>query len=181
MINIDGVIYGNFRCDISGMDLNRQWKVPSRLLHPQIWALKNQLYKLAKMDNFCSFIDLHGHSKKLNTFFYSCREDPESCRVLPMIMSKLTPILHFPECTFGIDRTKENTARAFVYEASKKVNCMTLEISFFGTDRLKREKKPIEIAPYRLKHFKELSNALLEALLIFDGAKTHSQISKTII
>lgn len=26
MINVDGVIFGNFRCDLSGMDLNRCWK-----------------------------------------------------------------------------------------------------------------------------------------------------------
>jgi hypothetical protein len=37
MINIDGVIYGNFRCDVSGVDLNRQWKEPSRYLHPHIY------------------------------------------------------------------------------------------------------------------------------------------------
>ena len=26
MINIDGVIYGNYRCSLSGFDLNRTWK-----------------------------------------------------------------------------------------------------------------------------------------------------------
>ena len=26
MINIDGVIYGNYRCSLSGVDLNRTWK-----------------------------------------------------------------------------------------------------------------------------------------------------------
>jgi murein tripeptide amidase MpaA len=26
MVNVDGVIYGNFRCDITGFDLNRRWK-----------------------------------------------------------------------------------------------------------------------------------------------------------
>ena len=26
MINVDGVIYGNFRCDVTGVDLNRRWK-----------------------------------------------------------------------------------------------------------------------------------------------------------
>lgn len=36
MINVDGVIYGNFRCDITGLDLNRRWKDTSRLMHPQV-------------------------------------------------------------------------------------------------------------------------------------------------
>lgn len=26
MVNVDGVIYGNFRCDVTGVDLNRRWK-----------------------------------------------------------------------------------------------------------------------------------------------------------
>jgi cytosolic carboxypeptidase protein 2/3 len=26
MVNVDGVIYGNFRCDVSGVDLNRRWR-----------------------------------------------------------------------------------------------------------------------------------------------------------
>lgn len=28
MVNVDGVIYGNFRCDLIGFDLNRCWKAP---------------------------------------------------------------------------------------------------------------------------------------------------------
>lgn len=26
MINVDGVVYGNFRCDVTGVDLNRRWR-----------------------------------------------------------------------------------------------------------------------------------------------------------
>jgi murein tripeptide amidase MpaA len=26
MLNPDGVIHGNYRCDLSGMDLNRRWR-----------------------------------------------------------------------------------------------------------------------------------------------------------
>lgn len=37
MINVDGVIYGNFRCDLTGVDLNRKWKETSKLLYPQIF------------------------------------------------------------------------------------------------------------------------------------------------
>ena len=34
MINPDGVIYGNFRTNLAGFDLNRQWQEPDRWLHP---------------------------------------------------------------------------------------------------------------------------------------------------
>lgn len=47
MINIDGVIYGNFRCDLAGMDLNRNWKSPTKLLHPHIVAIKDEIARLS--------------------------------------------------------------------------------------------------------------------------------------
>lgn len=40
MVNVDGVIYGNYRCDIAGFDLNRTWNNPDKYLQPQIWAIK---------------------------------------------------------------------------------------------------------------------------------------------
>jgi len=41
MVNIDGVIYGNSRCDISGSDGNRKWtKNPNTFLYPIISAIK---------------------------------------------------------------------------------------------------------------------------------------------
>jgi len=29
MLNPDGVIHGNYRCDLAGVDLNRRWRTPS--------------------------------------------------------------------------------------------------------------------------------------------------------
>ena len=41
MTNLDGTIYGNFRCDLAGFDTNRNWRKPSLNLHPQIYHIKN--------------------------------------------------------------------------------------------------------------------------------------------
>lgn len=41
MLNIDGVINGSYRCNLAGVDLNRQWSDPNRRLHPSIFSLKN--------------------------------------------------------------------------------------------------------------------------------------------
>jgi hypothetical protein len=41
MLNPDGVIYGNYRSSIMGVDLNRRWKNPSKYLHPTIYYSKN--------------------------------------------------------------------------------------------------------------------------------------------
>ena len=40
MLNIDGVINGNYRADLSGHDLNRQYISPSKISHPTIYHLK---------------------------------------------------------------------------------------------------------------------------------------------
>jgi len=81
MINPDGVIFGNFRCTLSGQDINRQWKTPNEFLNPESFYLKNYIKNAAKSGEvFEMFIDLHGHSKKCDIFNYGCylEEDIDS-------------------------------------------------------------------------------------------------------
>lgn len=40
MINVDGVMYGNYRCSLSGIDLNRTWKRIEPTLFPEVAAMK---------------------------------------------------------------------------------------------------------------------------------------------
>lgn len=40
MLNPDGVINGNTRCNLAGVDLNRQWIEPNKKLHPSIFHMK---------------------------------------------------------------------------------------------------------------------------------------------
>ena len=40
MLNPDGVILGNYRCSLSGHDLNRAYPAPHAELHPEICAVK---------------------------------------------------------------------------------------------------------------------------------------------
>ncbi len=40
MLNPDGVINGNTRCNLAGVDLNRQWIEPNKKLHPSIYHTK---------------------------------------------------------------------------------------------------------------------------------------------
>ena len=75
MVNIDGVIYGNSRCDLSGTDINRRWtRNPNKHMYPIISAIRT-LFNRLKMDEyeFDYFIDLHGHSRQLGTFIYGCK------------------------------------------------------------------------------------------------------------
>lgn len=45
MLNADGVINGNSRCNLAGVDLNRCWIDPSRKLHPEIYHMKKMVQK----------------------------------------------------------------------------------------------------------------------------------------
>lgn len=72
MVNPDGVIYGNFRTNLSGFDLNRQWLSPNRWLHPEVYFVSKIIFGSTNVE-FC--IDFHGHSKKLNSFIYACTNE----------------------------------------------------------------------------------------------------------
>ena len=49
MVNVDGVIYGNSRCDINGTDINRKWtKNPNKFIYPIVSAVKNMFTTLVQ-------------------------------------------------------------------------------------------------------------------------------------
>ena len=62
MVNVDGVINGNYRSNISGNDVNRQWFFPSKKFHPEIYHLKEDILSNKKYVKF--FLDIHAHSRK---------------------------------------------------------------------------------------------------------------------
>ena len=64
MLNPDGVINGNYRCSLSGCDLNRRWKTPSKKLQPTIYAIKKLIKQINEERQVILFCDLHGHSRK---------------------------------------------------------------------------------------------------------------------
>lgn len=47
MINIDGVVIGNARSSLIGIDLNRRWSDPNIYMHPEIFYVKENLKKLS--------------------------------------------------------------------------------------------------------------------------------------
>ena len=68
MVNPDGVIHGNSRAEITGVDPNRVWKKPSKTVTPTVHQIKKQI--LSSRDETSLILDLHSHSKKLGCFFY---------------------------------------------------------------------------------------------------------------
>ena len=55
MINVDGVIVGNYRTSLSGNDLNRRYLEPNRKLHPEIYAIKTLMGDLVAGKYKCNW------------------------------------------------------------------------------------------------------------------------------
>ena len=137
MLNPDGVINGNYRCSLAGCDLNRRWKFPSRQLQPTIYHTKRLIKKVHMERTLVMYCDLHGHSRKPNIFMYGCdiKGSPEETRVFPLLLSKISPLFDFSSSRFGVQKSKEATARVAVFKELK--NCplvYTIESTFSGLD-----------------------------------------------
>lgn len=96
MVNVDGVIYGNSRCDISGNDINRKWtRNPNKFIYPIISGIKGIFNKLVQEEyQIDYFIDFHGHSRKMGAFIYGCKtydelESRQTAWILSRINSKV--------------------------------------------------------------------------------------------
>ena len=72
MLNPDGVIVGNYRCNLNGLDLNRQWANPSSKNSTEIFAMKEMVKKTLECREIFLFVDIHGHSREKNLFIYGC-------------------------------------------------------------------------------------------------------------
>ena len=49
-LNPDGVLCGNYRNSIAGVDLNRQWIQPEEEFHPEIYPVKNLLKRYTEVE-----------------------------------------------------------------------------------------------------------------------------------
>lgn len=46
MINVDGVIIGNYRSSMAGNDLNRRYIDPDARFHPEVCGVKDLIHEL---------------------------------------------------------------------------------------------------------------------------------------
>lgn len=167
MLNPEGVLCGNFRCSLTGTDLNRRWDNPDEVLHSQIYYLKNLLKKLvSEKKEILVFCDLHGHNKKNNAFIYGCNKAANGgfcswtkVRLLPRMIAMKSPLFSYRDCMFRVDFDKQRTARVVVWKEFAVTNSFTLESSSFGY------KRGDEICPYAVDDYYGLGEALLQSLL----------------
>ncbi|CAM9668975.1 unnamed protein product [Ectocarpus sp. 4 AP-2014] len=168
MLNPDGVAFGNNRCSLAGVDLNRQWKRPSRALHPTVFWLKQHIRQEQAKKGVAMYIDLHGHSRKMNIFMYGADEKRRgvscpSARVFPKLLSwnRLgRKYVSFKECSFAVKKGREATARVVVARDLGIGNSYTVESTFCGVDF-----GPLKDHHLNSDHLQEAGVAICDALL----------------
>eukprot|EP00752_Nemacystus_decipiens_P005218 g4737.t1 len=168
MLNPDGVAFGNNRCSLAGVDLNRQWKRPSRALHPTVFWLKQHIRQEQAKKGVAMYIDLHGHSRKMNIFMYGADEKRRgvscpSARVFPKLLSwnRLgRKYVSFKDCSFAVKKGREATARVVVARDLGIGNSYTVESTFCGVDF-----GPLKNHHLNTDHLQEAGVAICDALL----------------
>lgn len=154
MLNIDGVVNGNARADLSGYDPNRKWTDPSRIYQPIIHNIK----KIIEKDSVEMVLDLHSHSRKLGTFFY-CNSSPHysnTIKIFPMMVCKNDDRFDFRSNRFrGGNNT---TARRVFYDILKIPYIYTIESSLFGYQK----EGDFRIIPYQPEDYREMGQTVLK-------------------
>lgn len=154
MLNVDGVIYGNFRTNLAGYDINRQWLSTDKWLNPEVHAMKKLILKNPNIE---FVLDLHGHSKKFNSFIYACKQENRfNEKIFPYLMSR-NALFKVESCTYGLTKDKLSTARAFI-KARGIHHIYTLETSFYGYGGEN------EYYRFESKHFDSLGETIVLAL-----------------
>ncbi|XP_030071192.1 cytosolic carboxypeptidase 3 isoform X2 [Microcaecilia unicolor] len=143
MLNPDGVIVGNYRCSLTGRDLNRNFRSILKDSFPIVYCTRKMIKRVMAEWEVLLYCDLHGHSRKQNVFMYGCssRDGGGSrCqtsylegKVFPLMLSKNNPDkFSFTGCKFKVQKGKEGTGRVTMWKMGIN-NSYTMESSFCGS------------------------------------------------
>lgn len=124
-LNPDGVVCGNYRNSVAGVDLNRQWVTPDEMYQPEVFWTKGLLKKMCEVEKrqIWIYCDLHGHSKKKNCFFYGCNTAANGgflswtiVRLLPRIFAQKSHMFNLRDCRFKVEPYKFGTGRVVAWK-----------------------------------------------------------------
>lgn len=163
MLNIDGVIYGNYRLNILGKDMNRLW-ISSLATSPDecdpsslyINNIIDMLKKTLSCRNIYFYCDFHGHAGKQNFFLYGCqKEGMENFHKKFMeIYSKKNNIFSLNDCIHKIMPNKMNTCRALLKNKFNIDLSYCLETSMYSY-KIKGESDK-KINPFTIEKYKQI-------------------------
>ncbi|CAD8050123.1 unnamed protein product [Paramecium sonneborni] len=136
MLNPDGVIVGNFRNGLSGVDLNRQFLETDMTLLPEVKALKDLIQD--NSTKLIGYLEFHGHQVRKNIFLYGPQSSNQNydSKLFPLILQQRLESFRYKSCEFGIPKFKFGTARAYANNFVD-VFCYTIEASFCGYQKVK--------------------------------------------
>ncbi|XP_047676108.1 cytosolic carboxypeptidase 2 isoform X1 [Tachysurus fulvidraco] len=138
MLNPDGVVVGNYRCSLTGRDMNRNYRTLLKESFPCVWYTRNMVKRLLAEREVVLYCDLHGHSRKNNVFMYGCTDRKDTSlhlqeRVFPLMMSKnANDKFSFRSCKFKMQKGKEGTGRIVMWRLGIR-NSYTMESTFGGS------------------------------------------------
>jgi len=133
IVNVDGVIYGNSRCTLAGLDPNRVWNDPNPILHPEVFCMRQYLQTIKEQATTTElFLDFHGHFKKCAAFFYGCGAEAMRSALFPKLVSLTTHDVDFDCSRWKFHSSHNKTARAVAFRDFGISNSFTLETSFLG-------------------------------------------------
>ncbi|KAF6257038.1 flagellar/basal body protein, partial [Scenedesmus sp. NREL 46B-D3] len=162
MLNPDGVVVGNYRCSLAGLDLNRVWQEPDSRLQPVICAFKGMIRAFMQERQVALFVDMHGHSRKYGVFCYGCeKKGVRDSRLFPLMLYINAPdLFSFRSCNFKVQKSKAGTGRVVGFRELGLVNAYTIEASFCGASVGKYAKQH-----FNTGHLEDMGAALVRTLL----------------
>ena len=174
MLNIDGVIFGNYRLNILGKDMNRLWlnTIPFNSNDCDKSSLYiNNIIEIIKKTlnnrNIFLYCDFHGHSGKQNFFLYGCPKEGEENyhKKFMEIYAKKSNIFSLNDCVHKIMPKKMNTLRALIKNVFNVDLSYCLETSMFSYV-LKDEINNKKIYPFTIEKYKQIGRDF--CLSLFD-------------
>lgn len=163
MINVDGVILGNYRTNSKFKDLNRTWINPEQSNSICVFHLKNLINKTLINRPIFFYCDFHGHSNKSNFFLYGCQKEnaPNYENVFMNVIHQINPHFDLSNCVNKIHANKTKTGRAILKNEFKVDLSYCLETSM--TSIFHKEKKNKYI-PFTIKEYKKIGHDFCLAL-----------------
>ena len=109
VLNPDGVVCGNYRSSIAGVDLNWQWGDPNPIIHPSIYHLKKLVKRISIEWEVFLFCDIHSHSRKRNSFLYGNKKAANGgflswtkVWLLPWILARRCEMFNYKGCWYKV-------------------------------------------------------------------------------
>ena len=179
MLNIDGVIVGNYRSGLSGQDLNRQFTKPDSIIHPEICSIKKLIRKIREQNqSIINYLDFHAHSKKKCVFIYGPyyplhSEKYIKVRVFAKLLSENMEMFRYKACKFREEKEKRNAARLVISKEFNILNSFTIEASFHAF--IDDDRKSIE---FSIELYQMVGKCILDSLLDYFRLIKENKLNK---